>query len=76
MMNCQSIGNKKAQLTESIEYITPDAIISCESWFRAEHKDAKIFPDNCKKNVFRKDRDENGGGVFISVHDTNLTPLQ
>ena len=34
-----------------------------------EHKDAEIFPDNYKKNVFRKDRNKNVGGVFISVHD-------
>ena len=69
MMNCQSIRNKKAQLNESVEYIKPDAIIGCESWLGAEHKDAEIFPDNYKKNVFRKDRNKNGGGVFISVHD-------
>ena len=29
-----------------IEYIKPDAIIGCESWLGAEHKDAEIFPDN------------------------------
>ena len=38
-----------------VEYIKPDAIIVCESWLGAEHKDAEIFPDNYKKNVFRKD---------------------
>ena len=32
-------------------------------------KTQNFFPDSYKKNVFRKDRNKNGGGVFISVHD-------
>ena len=34
-----------------------------------EQKDAEILPGGYKKNVFRKDRSKNGGGVFISVND-------
>ena len=33
------------------------------------HKNCEIFPEGYNKNVFRKDRNKNGGGVFISVHD-------
>ena len=70
VMNCQSIRNKRSELNESIEYVKPDAIIGCESWLASEHKNCEIFPEGYNKNVFRKDRNKNGGGVFISVHDT------
>jgi hypothetical protein len=73
MMNCQSIRNKRSELHECVEYTKPDAIIGCESWLSKEHKNAEIFPDGHNKNVFRKDRNKNGGGVFIALHDKFTT---
>ena len=71
-MNCQSIRNKRSAISESVEYTKPDVIIGCESWLGPEHKNSEIFPEGYQSNVYRKDRNKNGGGVFISVHD-NLT---
>lgn len=73
MMNCQSIRNKRSELHECVEYTKPDAIIGCESWLSKEHKNDEIFPDGYNKNVFRKDRNKNGGGVFIALHDKFTT---
>jgi exonuclease III len=73
MMNCQSIRNKGSELHECVEYIKPDAINGCESWLSKEHKNAEIFPDGHNKNVFRKDRNKYGGGVFIALHDKCIT---
>ena len=77
LMDCQSIRNKKSQLNKSIEYVKSDAIVGCESGLGAEHKEAEIFPDGYKKNIFRKDRNKSGGGVFICVHDKfNTTSVE
>ena len=72
MINCQSIRNKKSELRECAEYIKPDIIIACESWLSSEHKNAEIFPDSYKTNVYRKDRNKNGE-VFIAIHDIFTT---
>ena len=73
MINCQSIRNEKSVLRECVEYIKPDIIIGCESWLSSEHKNAEIFPDGYQTNVYRKDRNKNGGGVFITIHDRFTT---
>ena len=72
IVNCQSIRNKRSAISESVEYTKPDVIVGCESWLGPEHKNSEIFPDGYQSNVYRKDRNKNGGGVFIAVHD-NLT---
>ncbi|KAJ8313130.1 hypothetical protein KUTeg_009317, partial [Tegillarca granosa] len=68
-MNCQSIRNKRTDLTECIDYFKPDVILGTESWLSIEHKNAEIFPEGYHKNVYRKDRNKNGGGVFVAFHD-------
>jgi len=73
MINCQSIRNKKSELRECAEYIKPDIIIECESWLSSEHKNAEIFPDGYQTNVYCKDKNKNGGGVFIIIHDRFTT---
>ncbi|CAC5407482.1 unnamed protein product [Mytilus coruscus] len=75
MINCQSIRNKRSELNESVEcmFIKLDVIIGCESWLANEHRTAEIFPNGYNKNVFRKDRNKNGGGVFIAVYDKFTT---
>jgi len=69
MVNCQSIKNKVPILQESIDYTKPDIIIGSESWLSPDYKNSEIFPLDFQTNVFRKDRNKNGGGVFIAVHD-------
>ena len=73
IVNCQSIRNKTSSLSESIEYTKPDVIIGCESWLAAEHKNTQIFPEGFQSNVYRKDRNKNGGGVFITTHNSLTT---
>ena len=70
LTNCQSVRNKRSALQESTDYIKPDVILGCESWLSSEHSNAEIFPDGYHTNVFRKDRNKNGGGVFIAAHDS------
>ena len=74
-MNCQSINNKRSSLKESVEYIKPDAIIGCESWQSSDYTNSDIFPCGYQNNVFRKDRNKNGGWVLISVHES-LTAIE
>ena len=74
-MNCQSIKNKRSLLKESVDYIKPDAIIGCESWLSSDYTNSEIFPCGYQTNVFRKDQNKNGGGVFISVHES-LTAIE
>ncbi|CAC5364773.1 unnamed protein product [Mytilus coruscus] len=73
MINCQSVRNKRSEVNECVECIKPDIIIGCESWLDNEHQTAEIFPNGNNKNVFRKDRNTNGGGVFIAIHDKFTT---
>jgi exonuclease III len=69
-MNCQSIRNKRSAFTSSTDYLKPDIILGCESWLSNEHSNSEIFPEGYQTNVFRRDRNRNGGGVFIAVHDS------
>ena len=69
IMNCQSIRNKRTQLAESCEYLKPDIIIGSESWLEKDIKTPEIFPDQYQTNVYRKDRNKNGGGVFIAAKE-------
>ena len=69
LINCQGITNKRSSLKECVDYIKPDAIIRCESWLSSDYTNSDSFPCGYLTNVFRKDRNKNGGGVFISVHE-------
>ena len=74
-MNCQSIKNKRSSLKECVNYNKPDAILGWESWLSSDYAKSEIFPCGYQTNVFRKDRKKNGGGVFISVHES-LTAIE
>ena len=43
-------------------YYKPDFICGAESWLNSSIKNGEIFPTSF--NVFRKDRETIGGGVF------------
>ena len=73
IVNCQSIRNKRTQFAEATHYFKPDIIIGSESWLSSDIKNSEIFPDNFKINVERKDRNKNGGGVFVAVRDNYET---
>ncbi|XP_021351587.1 uncharacterized protein LOC110449208 [Mizuhopecten yessoensis] len=42
-------------------------VIGCESWLSSNIKDSEVFPEGF--TVFRKDRNHQGGGVFICIKD-------
>ena len=65
-LNCCSLSSnlKKAALLALINY-DPDIICGCESHLDESYLSAEIFPKNY--NVFRKDRTEGAGGVFLCV---------
>ena len=65
MVNCRSIVGKGPDLSVAVDYIQPDAIIRCESWLDTDINNSEIFPDNF--TVFRKDRNRQGGGVFLAI---------
>ena len=56
---------KRAELASMIEQDTPDIICGCESHLKQSIPSSEIFSDSFQ--VFRKDGDRNGGGVFIAV---------
>ena len=66
-VNCQRIGNKKAELEAAINYIKPDIICGTESWLNSNIKSSEVFPENF--TAYRKDRSRLGGGVFTLVRN-------
>ena len=65
VINCQSLRWKTSSFHAAVEYAKPDVIIGNESWLDSTIGDSEIFPPNYV--TYRKDRDLNGGGVFIAV---------
>ena len=61
--------SKFASLQIAVDYIKPDVIIGCESKLNENILTSEVFPENYRKNTFRKDRNVNGGGVFLSFRD-------
>jgi len=68
--NCRSICNKTSELEVCIHDVTPDIVIGSESWLSKEIKTSEIFPPGYQQNVYRKDRNRHGGGVFIAAQNT------
>ena len=61
--------DKKAAFHVFIDTEQPDVILGQESKLDSSYSNSEIFPPGYNKNVFRKDRDTHGGGVFIAVRD-------
>ena len=68
VLNFQSLLAKKESFLNLISLNHPDIIVGCESWLKPEVKNGEIFPSNY--NVYRTDRADGYGGVFISCHDS------
>ena len=54
-----------------VDSVKPDMVVGTESWLRTDILNSEIFPSNY--TVFRRDRDTNGGVVFIAVIDEILS---
>ena len=70
LINCNGLKglDKQAAFRASVEHHDPDIIFGCESKISPEKATYSIFPQNY--TIYRKDRDSNGGGVFLAVKDT------
>ena len=80
-VNCQGLKSKTQEFATVLQYTKPDIICGTESWLGgvkpgkspdADHiKSSEIFPDYL--NIYRNDRNLQGGGVFILVHKTIIS---
>ena len=66
-VNCRSLKSKRKQhdLQALLEQEDPDIVCGAESHTGAEHFTSEIFRNS--HDIFRKDRNKNGGGVFVGV---------
>lgn len=67
VINCNSIlsTDKRTQFMSTVEAEGPDVVIGTESHVDASVSDGEIFHPGY--DVYRKDRDRNGGGVFVAI---------
>ncbi|KAF4525309.1 hypothetical protein B566_EDAN014918 [Ephemera danica] len=65
--------NKFHQFTTLIENYAFPIVFGTESWLDSSFLDNEIFPTYL--NIYRKDRDKFGGGVFIAVHKSIKSEL-
>ena len=72
-INCQGIRNKISEFKSLLNYTKPDIVCGTESWLTKEVRSSEVFPSDFQ--VFRKDRDSIGGGVFILVKN-NLVAVE
>ena len=73
-INFQSIKSKQGLVKNLIKSTKPDIVIGTETWINTTVTDNQIFPQNYK--LYRKDRNMQGGGVFIAIsNDILSTPV-
>ena len=69
VINCNSLKSvtKEAAFRAHVEEHYSDIILRCESKINGTMPSYSLFPDNF--TVYRKDRDQHGGGVFVATKD-------
>jgi len=70
-VNFQSIKTKQGQLYNMLDSIKPDIICGTETWIDNSIKDSQIFTPGY--NIYRNDRNLNGGGVLLAVRDNLIS---
>ena len=68
ILNCQSISSKKAVFANFVSVNSPDIIVGCESWLSPSISTSEVFPAGF--TVYRKDRSDGYGGVFIACQNS------
>ena len=71
IINCRSLRGKLAAFQATVDYIQPDCILGCESWLDSSVSSSEILPP--AYDVIRKDRNCEGGGVFIATKKDYIT---
>ena len=69
MVNINGLWDKAQSLKMATEYLCPDVIIGCESKVLDKVTNAEVLPPGYQKDVFRKDRDDRGGGIFLAFRE-------
>jgi hypothetical protein len=67
VINCCSLRNKAIEFNSLLSVSNADIVFGCESWFDESVCNNLIFPSHF--DIYRNDRNLNGGGVFIAVKD-------
>ena len=73
IINCNGVKgpSKQAAFNAILDVHKPDIILGCESKLRNSMCTYELFP--MKYIVFRKDRNVNGGGVFVATSDRTIS---
>ena len=66
--NCCSITNKQVELEQFLISHQIDIFLGTESHLDSSVLNAEVFPNHY--NVYRKDRNKYGGGVFIIIRES------
>ena len=73
-VNCQSVIPKKGEFQNLIDRTDPDIVVATETWLTdGKHQDGEIggigdFSSNYR--IFRRDRKDGYGGVFVAVRNS------
>ena len=73
IVNCNGLKSteKQAIFRAALDQHDPDLVLGCESKIDNSIATYSIFPDNF--DVYRNDRNKEGGGVFIAARDSIIT---
>ena len=64
-LNCQSVISKKEVFWELLDNYSPDVVVACETWLNQSIANNEFISPNYK--MYRLDRNDGYGGIFISV---------
>ena len=69
IINCNGVKgpSKQAAFLAALDINEPDIVFRCESKLCNSMYSCEFFPKNY--TIFRKDRNVNGGGVFVATSD-------
>ena len=73
IINCNGLKSteKQAVFRGALDQHDPDLVFGCESKIDSSIATYSIFPDTYE--VYRNDRNKNGGGVFIAAKNNLIT---
>ena len=71
VLNCQSLLSKKESFHNLLNTHSPNVIFGSESWLKPDIKNSEVFPKSYI--VYRQDRADGYGGVFVACRDTLAT---
>ena len=71
IVNCRSIKANNSDFLSTVDDFQPDCILGSESWLDHSIYNAEVFPINY--NIYRRDRNIHGGGVFIAVSNDYIS---